>query len=172
MSLSSEPTDKPSLLIHEWLAIAIIIGLLAMLTIISKPASISPLSSPENFHYLAPTHIEMAIDGAVERPGKYHLKKGSLLQDLLDQAKILPTAELKHLNLKAKLRKGQVVHVPSQEMITVYLEGAVIKPGPYQFLKGTRLMDLKDRDLFTSGADLKLLNKKRRLKHNEVLSIP
>lgn len=173
MNLFSDSNrEKPSLFIHEWLAIAVIIGLMVMLTAISRPVSIPLVSTTDNRHHLLPSHLEIIIDGAVENPGKYQLIKGSLLQDLLDQAKVLPTAELKRLNLKAKLRKGQVIHIPTQEMVTVYLEGAVIKPGPYYFPKGTRLMDLKEKDLFSSEADLKFLTKKRRLKHNEVLSIP
>ncbi len=157
--------------IHEWLAIACIIGCLALLTIISRSASM-PSVSTEDSHYLTPPTIEVTIDGAVAHPGKYQLKKNSILQDLLDKAQVLPLADLKRMRLKSKLRQGQMVYVGFQEMITVVLEGAVIHPGPQQFPKGARLIDLKDKALFLPEADLRLLEKKRKLKPDEVISVP
>lgn len=137
---------------------------------VSRPTSTQSVSS-EKGHYITPITIEVTVEGAVEHPGPYSLQKNAPLRELLDQAKPLPLADLKRMNLDSKLRQGQVVHVKSKEMITIYLEGAVLVPGAHQFPKGTKLSDLKDQALFLPQADLHVLNKKRKLKPNEVLTI-
>jgi DNA uptake protein ComE-like DNA-binding protein len=165
-------SEKPSLFFYEWLAIVILVGLILMLTFISRSVSDVPMPASRTLPSIALNEIDITIDGAVENPGKYTVKKGATLQEILDQAKLVPTANLKHINVNRKFRKGQNVHIPSLEMITVYLQGAVNKPGAYDFPKGTRWVDLKDKLLFTENAELSFLDKKKKLKANEVITIP
>lgn len=56
--------------------------------------------------------------------------------------------------------------------ITVYVTGAVEKPGEIQVESGTRVVDLKNKIVFSQEADKRYLNKKRKLKNHETLDIP
>ena len=170
--MSLPNSEKPSLYMFEWLAVAIFMGFILMLTVISRPIPDSSLQAAHALHGFTSSEIEISIDGAVEKPGKYSVKKGATLQEVLGKATPLPSANLKHLNLKRKLRIGQNIHIPTQEMITIYLQGIVNQPGAYNFPKGTRWVDLKDKELFPAHADLKILDKKKKLKPNEVITLP
>lgn len=161
---------KPSLMVHEWLAIATLIGMLGMLTILSVKGNQPTLSqTTENFQTAAT--LSVAVTGAVEKPGSYQLPKDALIHDLIIQAKPLPNANLKKINPNKMLKNGQTIHIPQIEEITIYLEGAVKRQGPYQVPKGTRLSDLPMFIEYEPDANLKSLNKKRRLKDNELIRI-
>lgn len=170
--MTSPDSEKPSLLVHEWVAVALIIGFILMLTIISRPSPYSDLQVSRTAQPIISNQLTVTIDGAVAHPGKYTLNKGSTLQDLFAEAIPLPTADLKVFKTSRKLREGQNIYVPREELVTVYLQGAVKQPGAHQFPKSTRWIDLKDKDLFATNADLKSLEKKRKLKAEEVISIP
>lgn len=164
--------SKPALMVHEWLAITTIIGFLGMLTIISVIRSTPPLvPQKELAHPLTNPFIKVSIEGAVEHPGSYNLKKGARVKDALEQAKPLSNANLGQMNLESKLRKGQKINVPKIEMLTLFLQGAVKTPGALQVPKGTRLIDLMSLVEFLENAKLEPLQKKRRLKNNEVIHI-
>ena len=103
---------------------------------------------------------------------KYQIKKGAVLKELLALAEVSTEADLRKLKDTAKLRNGQVIKVPKLAMLRIYLEGAVDHPRSLYVQKGTRLVDLLDKVKFAEGADLKILNRKRRLKDEEVIHIP
>lgn len=164
--------EKPSLMVHEWLAIATIIGFLGMLTMISVSRSTAPLPvDTETPHHIIDPFITVSIAGAVELPGSYKVKKGALIQEVLEQAKVLPEADLKRININAKLRNGQSLYVTKIEQLTIYIQGAVQTPGPVLVPKGTRLIDLAKFAAFNENANLKPLQKQRRLKNNEVIHV-
>lgn len=165
-------SEKPTLHVHEWLAVAVILGLMGMLTAISLISS-GPSAAVETGppHALVDPYIEVIIEGAVEKPGKYKVKKGTPVREIINDAKLLPAADTRRINMNARARKGQVLHIPKKEMLTVYLEGLVESPGALSVPKGTRLIDLVDSVGFAEGADLAPLHKKRRLKDNEVIEV-
>ena len=147
--------EKPTLHVHEWLAIAVIIGLMGMLTAVSLISS-RPSASVETGppHVLVDPYIEVIIEGAVEKPGKYKVKKGTAVREIINDAILLPASDTRRINMNARARKGQVLHIPKKEMLTVYLEGLVDSPGALSVPKGTRLIDLVDRVGFAEEADL------------------
>lgn len=164
--------EKPHLPIHEWVAVVTILGFMAILTGLtafdSSPSSPVITGVP---HYLTDPNIEVYIQGAVERSGVYTVPRGALVSDLLELAKPEGDADLTKLKLQSKLRKGQLVKVPKLAMLTVYLEGAVETPGALKIPKGTRLEELPNLAKLTAEANLKPLQKKRRLKDGEVIHI-
>jgi DNA uptake protein ComE-like DNA-binding protein len=167
-----EKDTRPALMVHEWLAITTIIGFLGMLTTISIVRTTPPLTpDKEHAHLIVNPFIKISIEGAVEHPGSYNFKKGARVKDALAEAKPLPEADLKRINLEAKLRKGQIIHLPKIELLTIYIQGAVDKPGALQVPKGTRLIDLIKTVSFPKNAVLEPLQKKRRLRDNEVIHI-
>lgn len=107
-SLNDTPKRLPT---HEWFAIVIIIGLLFTLTLItmfSNNNSDVALGIP---HHVVDQEIVVFIEGAVEKPGPYQVRRGTLVQDVVELAKPLPDANLKALKLERKVRKNQVIKV-------------------------------------------------------------
>jgi hypothetical protein len=165
--------DKPTLKIHEWLAVMLIIGLLAFLTAISwvnqKYPSTIETGAP---HFIASQELDITVQGAVEHPGRHIVKKGTTVREALALVGVLPEADLRRLKLDAKVRRNQVIKVPKMAMITVMLEGAVAQPGPVLVPRGSQLMDLIDKVALQETADVDKLRKKRRLKDGEIIVVP
>lgn len=159
--------------VHEWLAIAVVIGILAGLAFLttfsgrgeSRQEGINPsLTKVKGFDVL--------IQGAVERPGIYHLESEMKMKDLLAIAEVRQEADLRRLKLDAMVKKGRVVRVPVRMMITVHLKGAVKQEGALRIPKGSKMEDLLELAEFDEDADLKVVRKKRRLKDDEEIIVP
>lgn len=112
MITSSEQTRLPT---HEWLAVLTILAFIAALAIItSSPRSDAiPLDPP---HHLVAQEIEVTVEGAVEHPGVYSVDRSSTVGDAIAQAKPLPNADLKPLNLDKKVRSGQTIKVKKKRI--------------------------------------------------------
>lgn len=157
----------------EWLVIVVFIALMALLTAVTfffdrHPSSSLQLDSP---HHLVPQDIDVFIEGAVEHPGAYKIKRGSKIQSLLDLSKPLPEANLNKVKPQMKLKNGQRVHIPTKKMITIFLSGAVTNPGPYTVPKGTKWIDLLKIVSFSLEADLKSIKKKKLLQDQDVVFV-
>lgn len=169
----SDPSEdiQPTLHVHEWLAVAILVGLLMLLAAIAlfSGESMMPdrIGSP---HHIVDPEIDVFIEGEVEYPGQHRVKRGSIVSDLIALAVPTSDADLSNIKSDKKLRKSQVVRVPSKYM-TVYLEGAVVTPGPIKLSRGSQLQDLISLVLFEEGADIEKLRKKRLLKDKEVITV-
>lgn len=170
MSDSSEDTS-PQLPVHEWMAIAVLIGfivLLAGITLFSKETVMPDrVGTP---HHIVDPEIDVFIEGEVEHVGRHRVKRGSTVHNLIALAVPSADADLSRIKLEKKLRKSQVVKVPSK-FITVYLEGAVVEPGPVKLARGMRLQDLINVVQFQEGADIGKLRKKRLLKDKETIKV-
>lgn len=163
-------TKKEKLSTPEWFAILSII--IAMLTL----CIVTSLRGPEIPQEImakevaSVQEIEVTVTGAVSNPGAHNIPKGSTIQDLLVVVQPLPEADLTHLILEKKLKNHQKIQIP-KTTITVFLEGAVIQPGPLTLPTGSRLESLIDTIAFEDHADLKSLKKKRKLKDGETIFI-
>lgn len=160
--------------LHEWLAVAALSTLMLLLAVIAvwnRTQTLPTTSSSKSPHYLLPQEIEVTVEGAVEHSGHYKLKVGSRVKDLLEIAKPLPEANLKKIKMESQLREGRLLKVPFTEMIVVHIKGAVKQEGELKIKKGTRLVDLLEIVNFSENADLEPLQKKRRLKEQEVIEI-
>lgn len=161
---------RPALYLHEWLAVIVFITLLLIIVLINfihnrdLPIELGPP------HHLEKQMIDATIDGAVQNPGTYSLKKGATLQELVDKGGPLPDADLKKMKMNSKIRDGRVLHVPYVKKITIYLKGEVVVQGAFEVRKGTTMEGLKDLVEFTPKADLSML-RKRKLKDGEVVRI-
>jgi hypothetical protein len=165
-------SERPSLHVHEWLAVMAVIGLIGCLTAISWWNGHNPSTfekGPPQF--IAAQEIEINIQGAVVNPGRRLVKKGMTVREALAQAGLLAEADLQKVNLDAKVRRNQTIKVPKQATVTVYVEGAVLLPGPVVLPKGAKLQDLIDKLRFQDSADVEPLRKKRRLKEGETIVI-
>lgn len=159
--------------VHEWLAvIAFCLIMLALTALALFRVPTYHLEPSGSIHYLVAQQIEVTITGAVEHPGSFQMPTGSRVADLLERAKPLPEANLSKVNLNSKLRDGRTIKIPTVPMITIYLEGAVVQPGPVLVKKGTRMEDLRHSISFLEKADLAVLGKRRKLKEGEIICIP
>ena len=166
-------SDKPSLQIHEWLAVVCIIGLLGFLTALSWfNATYSSAPETGTPHYILAQEIEINIQGAVEQPGRRLVKKGITVGEALAHAGLLSDADLRRVKLDSKVRRNQTIKVPQLATITVIVEGAVVTPGSLKLPKGAKLMDLIAHVVLQDNADVEKLRKKRRLKDGETIQVP
>jgi hypothetical protein len=167
------PKEKPFLDVHEWLAVVIISGFLGMLTFLSWISAESPILAATELplHVLDP-FIHVNVKGAVGSPGKIKVKKGSTIQEVLELAQVLPEANLKSLKLNRKVRSGQTLNVPTVEMITIHIEGAVNNPGPMTVPKGMMLYQIIQKIESEEGIELPHLKKKRKVRDQETIRVP
>lgn len=102
---------KPSLSIPEWMAVAVIIAFMVLMSFIALLPE-PPRTSTGRAHYLYDNFVEVTITGAVSKPGPYRLAKGSTVGDLLAEASPLPNADLRRVRPTTKLRRNHHVKVP------------------------------------------------------------
>ena len=94
------------------------------------------------------------------------------MKDLLQLAGVLQEADLRRFKIDQPLSRSRVLNIHKREMITVHLQGAVKNSGPLVVPKGSKVSDLKSRVLLDDSADDAFLNKKRRLKDEDVIVVP
>ena len=69
MEPSQDSAKKQTLHVHEWLAVVVIIGLMGMLTTVSMLSPrLSQSVTTATPHNIVDPFIEVAVDGAVEKP--------------------------------------------------------------------------------------------------------
>lgn len=164
---------QPKLPLHEWLIVLLFCSILLLLSFFSIFGSSShktiPSTSSKSPAFLS---LEVTIEGAVYCPGTYEMPLKSSLDNLLEIAQPLPIADLSQLNKRRQLIDGQIVKIPEKKWITIYLEGEVEHPGPFQLLSGTRCYELVDQIDFKPEADKNHLKRMRRyLKEGETVKI-
>lgn len=99
-----------SLPVHEcFAAIAVIFALLAIsIFSLHSAQKKQHLGAP---HYIVDQFIEVKIEGEVEFPGTFRVKRGTCVQDVIEQAKPLLEANMSRLKLTSKVRHGQTIKV-------------------------------------------------------------
>jgi len=122
-------------------------------------------------HHLVSQEIEVSIIGEVESPGKFLVKRGSLIKELLLQAKLKPHADLRRIKEDGILKKGQCIKIPALNMITIILEFTDDTKHEMLVPKGTRLENLRDFYMFETYVDIEKLKKNRLLKDGEVIKV-
>ncbi len=172
MKLNSEQAENPSIYVHEWMIIVFLILNLVLLTSVSHSCSSVNIGSHEkHVHELTKTDIEVSIDGFVEFPGSYTFKKGAKVKELVALAKLKANADLKRLNMDAKLKNGQQIKISGQQMIKVILNFGNGVNQELEVKKGTKLVDLTLIYPFQENVNCQKLEKKRFLKDGEIIKI-
>ena len=80
------------------------------------------------------------IKGAVKRPGPYSFRLGDRVQDAIKRAAVTAEADIKQLNLAARLIDGQEVIVPTKKKTKALKKAATEKSEQAEVPKG--LLDL------------------------------
>ncbi len=154
--------------VHEWLAVALLIGIIGTLAIISAKGNAH--TKPNFTAYNK--GVEILVKGAVAYPGMYRLPSEVTMQELLAIVHVQPEADLRRLSMERLVKQGRVVNIPERSMITVHLQGAVKTPGPLRVPKGSRMEELLALPIFSENANTQGLRKKRKLKADEIIDIP
>jgi hypothetical protein len=106
--------QKASLLLHErFMAGLIISGILFLITLnIVFDEPIMPLTESE--HCLVNSLIEVIVEGAIEFPGSYQVKKGTFLKEIIELAKPFPNANLERVKLDSPITRRRVIKIPKK----------------------------------------------------------
>lgn len=109
----STPT-KPKLTFYERLTGCLLISFIAFLVLLNLyldekklPETTAPAHYPNN------PLIEVAVEGAVQYPGIYQIKKGSCVQEVLELAQPKEEANLKRFKRNTKIMRRRTIKVPS-----------------------------------------------------------
>ena len=157
---------------HEWVIIALLIVTVCLLSVVTFFHKKEQFPSVGPIVELSTETIQVTVKGEVVHSGVHEVKRGMRLKELLAMAVTTPEADLSRLKLNSKLREGQVVKVPAQVWITIYLEGAVKEAGPLKLRKGTKVEELLEQITLLPEGDPSKLKKKRLLKDQEVIVVP
>jgi protein involved in polysaccharide export with SLBB domain len=170
--MSEASNNEPKLPVHEWLAVVVVIILMVMISsvvIFSDHDSSSIETGPP--HHVMNPEIDVTVEGAVSNPGTFKLKRDAKLQDALDMAKPIATADLSKIKPNKKLRPGQAIKIAEVKMITVYVKGKVEEPLTIHLTKGARLRDIIEHVKFNDDVDVNKYQKMRYLKDRETIVI-
>ena len=127
--------------------------------IIKKDSPLKLKNTPHSplFSKRLRNHIEITISGAIKKPGKYVVLKGSRLYDLIKLAGGLNyKGDLQGKIKNYYLKNGHSYKIPDQSgdriishsatrkivIIEVEIRGAIRKPGVYRLIRGNRINDL------------------------------
>src|SRR5262249_14284257 len=111
MQNSKEQLSPP-----EWMAIASVLCVLIILTLIAwrrdEGAFLVARAEPR---YTVDPRIEVFVEGAVEVPRRLVVNRGTTVQEVLEQVTLLPEADVAKLKGAAKVRRGQHIRVPEKK---------------------------------------------------------
>jgi len=112
-SSSSQQTNKKKIQLHlrEWVAIALVLGFFASVSLIAHFTQIRGDHLIEAYLPLEKREIEIVIKGAVKKPGIYSCRPGTSLKKLLDQAGISDEANRRKVPFKKILFSSQTIEV-------------------------------------------------------------
>ena len=150
--------------IPEWMAVLTVMVCLGFTVVVVywQNGAIEELKQTAS-HPITDPYLSITIEGAVGNPGTIKVKKGSLLQEALQLAEILPDADLSKLKLDKRVRKGQKIWVPSQKWVVLEVE----ELGKVKVPKGTRFNELPKLITIPEGVDRGWFRSKKVLKDGE-----
>lgn len=162
-----------ALKVREWLAVAIFVVSITLLTLIThfKGQSEVDFSYDQSF---APQvrAIEVIVKGAVQFPGVYRLSNEMKVVEILALSEVSEEADMKKIRLESRLRKNRILSVPFKEMITVYITGAVKSGGSVKIEKGSTVSDALKMVELDEQADVDAIKRGKRMKENELIEVP
>lgn len=152
----------------EWLFLLSIVGLLVWLSLNSYLTQDSSQKVVEKA--ILQDKMVVYIDGAIDKPGRYEIQRGTTLKELLDKALVKKESDLSHLQLKDEVQSN-TIYIPYQRKIMVHIRGWVKQPLDLLVYRKSKICDLIDKIELLPNADNKILSKKRYLKDGETIFI-
>lgn len=115
--------------------------------------------------------VEILVLGAVKYPGIYILPNHPTLEDVLTIAQADKDVNARQYILNKLVSRGRIIKVSKKEYYTIKVQGAVKEPVTLTLPKGTLLNELSSL-VELEGGDEAYLNKKRKIRPNEIIKIP
>ena len=112
MKSSAKPSQH--LKVREWLAVLILIGCIAGLSLITSLNTHNLNSSKSQVNRYA--QFDVLVKGSVKYPGIYHLSSPISMRDLLDLAQPTEDADLKRYKMELMIQRGRSVNVPKKRV--------------------------------------------------------
>jgi hypothetical protein len=107
--------QPPALLLREWATIALVIGLILACGATSwalRRGAKAHLDGWDQLMAEAPRKIEIAISGAVLRPGTYLFSPGVTVRQIFQEVALDKKADRKKLNFKKVIYTSEAIDVP------------------------------------------------------------
>ena len=114
--------------------------------------------------------ISIHVVGAVEE-AHVCVRAGTTLEDLLQTVHVHPDADISELDGIRRLTDGEVIVVPHEGLITVYVTGAVEEPKVVTISMDGRPNDILQFVKFRDDADRKSFLRRKRVKNGEIIKI-
>jgi hypothetical protein len=102
---------SPNLPFYERLAASLIISFLVFLVLFNLWADDPELPGTGTPYTPKPPLIEVVIQGAVQHPGTYQVKKGTTVQEALELARPLENANPGRIKLDSKILRRRVINL-------------------------------------------------------------
>ncbi len=154
----------------QWLLVGSLLGFMASLLLIAKVHSYRAESLL--FAVTPSEPLIVTIEGCVAKPGPYFVPSGTPLSEPLRRAKPKPWANLQKIPTTQIVETPLHLFVEELTEITIYVEGAVVEPGPITLPAQSRIADLKTKVKLTPDADKTFFRRRKRLKNGEKIEVP
>lgn len=123
-------------------------------------------------HPLRAKKCMVTIEGAVLNPGSFSVNAGISLAKILHKAKVLPHANLRHLDLQMPIQEDLFLFLEELDQIEVRVKGAVIQEEVLVLNPKATINDLKGKIALKPSADLRFFRKRKKIFDRSIVEIP
>lgn len=117
--------------------------------------------------------LKITCLGAIVDPHEVEIPYGTTVSDLLAHFTLTPDADITKLVLEEPIKQEKLFIIPSKGTMTLYVTGAVDKPGIIYVPEGLRFNQLKEYLILTDNADSGVFQRRRRqLSEGEMIHVP
>jgi hypothetical protein len=146
----------------EWIFVTTILLLMASLVIIGRINGKKTSSILENYPLASHEKCKVKIEGAVAKPGIYHVLPGTPLKTIIKKSSPTPYADLKKICMDQRIEHALNIQIDPLTEISVTINGKQITVPA-----GTKVCQLKK---YIDVSDHKIFKSRRFLKDQEVIN--
>ncbi|HSX25781.1 MAG TPA: SLBB domain-containing protein [Chlamydiales bacterium] len=163
---------KKSLKSPEWILVISLLAILASIVLIAKINVHRAMIAISEADLKPSEMVAVLVEGAVRKPGIYQIIPGTPIQSVCKKAGLKRYADLKKIDLTARIEAPTHLVIQELSEIEVAIAGEVILPTQLRLPIGTRICDLKSKIQLTEQADSACFRSRRQLKDGEFFEIP
>jgi len=168
--LSIKLHNKGKLLRSEWTVILSLLCVMLSLSVIAKMKTLDCseqlLTPPSQGHKMC----EVVIDGAVSKPGTFHVPPGTLLTKVLKKSGLCPNSNLRDLDLNQRVEESIHIHIGEISELSVTLEKEGEELVHFTVPLGTKVSDLKSFGVCSKKEAQQLFKSRRPVRDGDVFS--
>lgn len=161
---------KKSLDTSDWSLVISLFLIICSIVIVAKIKAIRATALVLDAE-LKPKSVVVRVEGAVKKPGEFHVAPGTLVQDVIKKAKPRRFADIQKLPLLAPIDGSMTICLEKMREISVRVCGEA-EEVQLRLPWGSRLSDLRSKLSLTKEADISFFKGRRLLKEGEVIEVP